>query len=220
MDQVSVLVTGAGGYIGSHTILELLRANVGSIVAIDNFINCLGSKIPDSLLRVEKLCDKVVTFYQIDICDGDALHNVFQKHKIDCVIHLAALKAVGESCQQPLKYYQNNITGAVTLFETMAKNGVKKLVFSSSATVYGEPKYLPINETHSTGKNCTSPYGKSKYFIEEILKDLSISDNDWNILSLRYFNPVGADESGMIGEDPNDVPNNLMPYISQVCLFF
>ncbi|XP_065168310.1 UDP-glucose 4-epimerase isoform X2 [Atheta coriaria] len=214
-----VLVTGGAGYVGSHTIIELLNSNY-SVVAIDNLVNCYAEKNqkPESLKRVEKITGKQIVFYNVDIRDKLALEKVFKTHKIDFVIHFAALKAVGESVQIPLMYYQNNIAGSSTLFQVMSDFSVKKLVFSSSATVYGTPQYLPITEEHITGQGCTNPYGKTKYFVEEILKDVCTSDKEWQVILLRYFNPVGAHESGLIGENPSGIPNNLMPYISQVAV--
>lgn len=219
MSALTILVTGGAGYVGSHTVLELLNAGY-NVICIDNLYNAYKSsnaKLPEALNRVEKLTGKSVIFYEVDICDRTALANVFARHKIDCVAHFAALKAVGESCRLPLQYYQNNVSGTCLLLEAMIAAGVFNFVYSSSATVYGEPKSLPIKETHPTG-NCTNPYGKSKYFTEEILRDLCTSDPHWNVISLRYFNPVGAHPSGQIGEDPNGEPNNLMPYISQVAV--
>jgi len=219
MASLTVLVTGGAGYVGSHTTLELLNAG-HNVVCIDNLSNAYcedGAELPEALKRVESITGKKLHFYAVDIRDVAGLKDVFQRHKIDCVAHFAALKAVGESCRLPLQYYQNNITGTSVLLEQMAAANVFKLVYSSSATVYGEPKILPIPETHAIG-NCTSPYGKSKYFTEEILKDLCGSDDRWRIISLRYFNPVGAHPTGRIGEDPNGEPNNLMPYISQTAV--
>lgn len=215
----TILVTGGAGYVGSHTILELLNAGY-NVVCIDNLYNAYraaGARLPESLLRVEQLTNKTVTFYEVNIRDRAALAAVFEKHPIDCVAHFAAMKAVGESCRLPLQYYENNVSGTCTLLEAMAAAKVFNFVYSSSATVYGEPKSLPIKESHPTG-NCTNPYGKSKYFTEEMLKDLCASDERWNVVSLRYFNPVGAHPSGRIGENPNGEPNNLMPYISQVAV--
>ncbi|RZC32658.1 UDP-glucose 4-epimerase [Asbolus verrucosus] len=215
----TVLVTGGAGYVGSHTVVELLNSNY-SVIAIDNLVNCYAHKKekPESLKRVEQLTGQTIVFYDVDIRNRQALDKIFKSHKIDSVIHFAALKAVGESVKTPLTYYQNNIAGSSTLFEVMQANGVKNVVFSSSATVYGTPQFLPMTEDHPTGQNCTNPYGKTKYFVEEILKDVCIADPDWKVISLRYFNPVGAHESGHIGEDPSGVPNNLMPYISQVAI--
>ncbi|KAJ8962511.1 hypothetical protein NQ318_000901, partial [Aromia moschata] len=200
----TILVTGGAGYVGSHTVVELLNNNY-TVIAIDNLVNCYanGNDKPESLKRVEKITGESVTFYNVDIRDREALNRIFKIHKIDSVIHFAALKAVGESVQIPLTYYQNNIAGSSTLFR---------------ATVYGNPQFLPITEEHPTGQGCTNPYGKTKYFVEEILKDVCASDPEWKVVLLRYFNPVGAHESGLIGEDPSGTPNNLMPYISQVAV--
>ncbi|KAJ8934524.1 hypothetical protein NQ314_013307 [Rhamnusium bicolor] len=215
----TILVTGGGGYVGSHTIVELLNNNY-SVIVIDNLVNCYAVEddMPEALKRVERLTKKSITFYNVDIGDREALDKIFKTHQIDSVIHFAALKAVGESVQIPLAYYQNNVGGSSILFEVMANNGVKSLVFSSSATVYGSPQFLPITEQHPTGQGCTNPYGRTKYFVEEILKDVCVSDPEWRVILLRYFNPVGAHESGLIGEDPSGIPNNLMPYISQVAV--
>lgn len=216
---ITILVTGGAGYVGSHTALELLNAGY-NVICIDNLYNAYrdaNSTLPESLRRVQQLANKSIKFYDIDIRDKNALADLFKTHKIDYVAHFAALKAVGESCRLPLQYYQNNVSGTCVLLEQMALANVFNFVYSSSATVYGEPQLLPIQETHPTG-NCTNPYGKSKYFTEEILKDLCASDKRWNVISLRYFNPVGAHPSGQIGEDPNGEPNNLMPYISQVAV--
>ena len=208
---MKILVTGGAGYIGSHTVVELLQAGY-EVVVIDN----LSNSSEESLNRVEQITGKKVEFIKGDILDGGLLDKIFSQNKIDSVIHFAGLKAVGESVQIPLKYYENNITGTIILCEAMARNGVKNIVFSSSATVYGDPHTVPITEEFPTG--ATNPYGRSKLFIEEILRDLYISDNDWNIALLRYFNPVGAHKSGQIGEDPNGIPNNLVPFISQVAV--
>lgn len=219
MTALTILVTGGAGYVGSHTVCELLNAG-HNVICIDNLYNAYKSAdtaLPESLCRVEELTGKSVLFYDIDIRNEAALADLFKRHKIDCVCHFAALKAVGESCRLPLQYYQNNVSGTCTLLEAMAQADVYNFVYSSSATVYGEPIELPIKESHPTG-NCTNPYGKSKYFTEEILKDLCASNSRWNVISLRYFNPVGAHPSGKIGEDPNGEPNNLMPYIAQVAV--
>lgn len=208
---MAILVTGGAGYIGSHTCVELLNAGY-DVVVVDNLYN---SK-EESLRRVEKITGKAVKFYNCDIRDAKGLAKVFGENDIDSVIHFAGLKAVGESCRIPLSYYENNIGGTVTLCEQMAKTGVKRLVFSSSATVYGDSP-IPYREDMHTG-HCTNPYGRTKYMIEEMLKDLYASDNEWSIALLRYFNPIGAHESGLIGEDPNGIPNNLLPYISQVAI--
>lgn len=209
---MTILVTGGAGYIGSHTIVELLNTG-NQVVVIDNLIN---SSI-EALQRVEELTGKSVTFYQGDILNKALLQKIFSENTIDSVIHFAGLKAVGESVSQPLRYYENNVTGTITLCQIMAEFNVKKIVFSSSATVYGDPSSLPITEDFPTG-NTTNPYGQSKLMVENILADLYHSDPSWNIARLRYFNPVGAHKSGRIGEDPNDIPNNLMPYIAQVAI--
>lgn len=208
---MKILVTGGAGYIGSHTVVELLQ-NGYEVVVVDNLSN--SSEI--SLQRVKQITGKTPLFVKGDILDAELLDQIFAEHSIDAVIHFAGLKAVGESVQVPLRYYENNISGTVVLCEAMARNGVKNIVFSSSATVYGDPHTVPITEEFPTG--ATNPYGRSKLFIEEILRDLYVSDNEWNIALLRYFNPVGAHKSGLIGEDPNGIPNNLMPFISQVAV--
>ncbi|GLH06092.1 UDP-glucose 4-epimerase [Gryllus bimaculatus] len=215
----TVLVTGGAGYVGSHTVVELLK-NSCTVVVIDNLVNsCKGSgTLPVCLQRVQDITGKPVIFYNVDLLDSKALESVFEKHKIDLVLHFAALKAVGESCQIPLSYYRNNVVGSIVLLETMKQYNVYKLVYSSSATVYGTPQYLPFTEAHPTGQGCTNPYGKTKYFVEEIIQDLVASDKKWSAVALRYFNPVGAHESGRIGEAPQGVPNNLMPYIAQVAV--
>ena len=207
----NILVTGGAGYIGSHTCVELLAAG-HNLVVIDNFSN---SK-PAVLGRVEQISGRPIPFMEVDIRDRGVLREVFRQHAIDAVIHFAGLKAVGESVSQPLRYYDNNISGSVALFEVMAESSVKTLVFSSSATVYGDPHSVPIREDFPL--SATNPYGRSKLILEDILRDLSRSDESWKIALLRYFNPVGAHESGIIGEDPNGVPNNLMPYIAQVAV--
>ena len=207
----NILITGGAGYIGSHTCIELLAAGC-QLVVIDNFSN---SK-PAVLGRVEQISGRSIPFMEVDIRDGSALRDVFRQHTIDAVIHFAGLKAVGESVAQPLRYYDNNICGSLTLFEVMAESGVKTLVFSSSATVYGDPHTVPIREDFPL--SATNPYGRSKLMLEDILRDISRADENWRIALLRYFNPVGAHESGIIGEDPNGIPNNLMPYITQVAV--
>ncbi|MXR69389.1 UDP-glucose 4-epimerase GalE [Shewanella sp. JBTF-M18] len=208
---MTILVTGGAGYIGSHTVVELLNDDQ-QVVIIDN----LSNSSVEALKRVEQITNKGVTFYQGDVLNKAFLQKVFTDHDIDAVIHFAGLKAVGESVAQPLRYYENNVTGTLVLCEVMAEFNVKNLVFSSSATVYGDPASLPITEDFPTG--ATNPYGQSKLMVEHILKDLHHSDASWNIARLRYFNPVGAHESGLIGEDPNDIPNNLMPFIAQVAV--
>lgn len=209
---MKILITGGAGYIGSHTLISLAKSGYDFIV-FDNLSN--SSK--ESIKRVEKIINKSISFEEGDIRDKKALSEVFKKYDIDSVIHFAGLKAVGESVEKPLKYYDNNINGTLVLLEVMKEFDCKKLVFSSSATVYGNPTTNPIKESFSTG-GTTNPYGTSKYMIEKILEDLYISDNSFKIVILRYFNPVGAHESGMIGEDPNGIPNNLMPFISQVAV--
>ena len=205
----TVLVTGGAGYIGSHTCVELLNAGF-EVVVCDNLYNASA----ESLKRVEKITGKACKFYQTDIRDREGMDKIFAENKIGSVIHFAGLKAVGESVRIPLDYYDNNIYGTLVLLETMKKHNVKKLVFSSSATVYGDPERLPIDE--DCRLSTTNPYGSTKLMIEGILKDLYVSDNSWNLILLRYFNPVGAHESGLIGEDPKGIPNNLTPYIAQV----
>ncbi len=207
----TILVTGGAGYIGSHTCLELLKEG-HDVVVVDNLSNSKET----ALNRVEELAGRNLTFYKTDLLDREALDEVFQAHDIDSVIHFAGFKAVGESVRIPLSYYHNNITGTLRLCEVMREHGVRKMVFSSSATVYGDPHEVPITEDFPL--SATNPYGRTKLFIEQILGDLYASDNEWNIALLRYFNPVGAHESGQIGEDPNGIPNNLMPYITQVAV--
>jgi len=207
---MSILVTGGAGYIGSHTAIELLNAG-REIVIIDNFSN---SK-PEVLEKIKEITKKDFKFYEIDYLNRQALEKVFEENEIEAVMNFAGYKAVGESVQKPLEYYENNMSGAVVLLQTMRKYGVKKFVFSSSATVYGDPEEIPITENCKTG-GTTNPYGTTKLFIEQILKDLYKSDNSWDIAILRYFNPVGAHESGLIGEEPQGIPNNLMPYVVRV----
>lgn len=207
-----VLVTGGAGYIGSHTCIELMSAG-HDVVVVDNLCN---SK-PESLHRVARIAGRPVAAFEcIDVRDRSALKAVFSAHSIDAVIHFAGLKAVGESVAKPLEYYDNNVNGTVTLCGVMAEHGVKALAFSSSATVYGDPVSVPIREDFATGP--TNPYGRSKWMVEHILRDLCAADPQWRIALLRYFNPVGAHESGLIGEDPNGIPNNLMPFVSQVAV--
>ena len=206
---MKILVTGGVGYIGSHTVVELQNAG-HDVVVVDNLSNAQAS-VQD---RVQKITGKAFAFVEADIRDRAAMEAAFAAHKIDAVIHFAGLKAVGESVAQPLRYYDNNVSGSVVLFETMAKFGVKSLVFSSSATVYGDPASVPIREDFPL--SATNPYGRSKLMIEDILRDLAKAEPDWRIALLRYFNPVGAHESGLIGEEPNGIPNNLVPYIAQV----
>ncbi|MGB4499601.1 MAG: UDP-glucose 4-epimerase GalE [Methylococcaceae bacterium] len=207
-----ILVTGGAGYIGSHTCVELLNAGY-ELVVVDNFSN---SK-PESLKRVKEITGKSVKLIEGDVRNRDLLREIFSSNKIDGVIHFAGLKAVGESVQKPLTYYDNNVSGSIVLAEVMAEFGIHILVFSSSATVYGNPENLPISENSPVGET-TNPYGGSKLMVEQIYTDLAKSNSAWKIALLRYFNPVGAHKSGMIGEDPSDIPNNLMPYISQVAV--
>lgn len=210
---MNILVTGGAGYIGSHTCLELLEAGYNVTVVDD-----LSNSSLEAIHRVEELSGKKITFHEINILDKEALTKVFTEASspFEGVIHFAGLKAVGESVQQPLRYYHNNITGTLVLCEVMAKQGVKNIIFSSSATVYGDPASVPIVETFPL--SCTNPYGRTKLMVEEILTDLHVADSSWNVCLLRYFNPVGAHKSGRIGEDPNGIPNNLVPYITQVAV--
>jgi len=209
---MTVLVTGGAGYIGSHTCVELLRAG-HEIAVIDNFCNSSA----ESLRRVSELTGKEIALHEVDITDRPALEGVFDQYSVDGVIHFAGLKAVGESNEIPLHYYHNNVAGSVTLCEVMKDKGVHRLLFSSSATVYGDPASVPIVESFPT--SATNPYGRSKLMVEEILRDLSKTPNSpWKIALLRYFNPIGAHESGTIGEDPKGIPNNLLPYVSQVAV--
>ena len=206
---MKILVTGGCGYIGSHTCVELLDSGY-DVVIVDN----LSNSKKDVVDKIEKITKKKVKFYEEDLCHYDKLDKIFEKEKIDAVIHFAGYKAVGESVAKPLMYYRNNIDSTLTLLEVMGKHNCKKIVFSSSATVYGKPKKLPITEDFPL--HTTNPYGSTKLMIEMILEDLYTSDNDWSIAILRYFNPIGAHKSGLIGENPNGIPNNLMPYIVKV----
>lgn len=208
---MSILVTGGAGFIGSHTVVELLE-NEQEVIVVDN----LSNSKKEALNRVEEITNKSLTFYKTDLLDKEGLDKIFNNHDIESVIHFAGYKAVGESVEKPLMYYHNNITGTIYLCEVMQKHGVKNIVFSSSSTVYGDPDEVPVKEDFPV--SATNPYGRTKLFIEEILKDLNTADDFWNIALLRYFNPVGAHPSGKIGEDPNDIPNNLMPYITQVAV--
>ena len=209
---MTVLVTGGMGYIGSHTCVELLKQGM-EVVIVDNLVNSSA----EAGRRVEQITDKNVTFYQIDVRDREKLDEVFRRHKIDCVIHFAGLKAVGESVRMPLEYYDNNLNSTIVLVQTMRKHNVKKIIFSSSATVYSGDNPMPLYETSRTG-NCTNPYGWTKYVCEQVLRDCVVADPSWSVVLLRYFNPVGAHESGLIGEDPRGIPNNLMPFISQTAI--
>lgn len=211
MSSSKILVTGGAGYIGSHTCLLLLEAGF-EVVVVDN----LSNSSLESLRRVEKITGKTVVFYSASICEDKKLQTIFDEHKISGVIHFAGLKAVGESTEIPLKYYEENVFGTINLLKVMQRNGCKRIVFSSSATVYGNPESVPITEDFPT--STTNPYGSSKLFIEEILKDVSKANSDWHTMILRYFNPVGAHKSGLIGEDPQGIPNNLVPFISQVAV--
>ena len=209
---MAVLVTGGAGFIGSHTVVELQNAGY-DVVVVDN----LANSSEKSLERVEAITGKKVPFYKVDILDRDGLNAVFEKENIDSCIHFAGLKAVGESVQKPWEYYQNNIAGTLTLVDVMRQHGVKNIIFSSSATVYGDPAQIPITEQCPKGQ-CTNPYGWTKSMLEQILSDIQKADNEWNVILLRYFNPIGAHKSGTIGENPNGIPNNLMPYITQVAV--
>lgn len=208
---MSVLITGGAGYIGSHTCIEMQNAGY-DVVVVDN----LDNSSSEALRRVEKITGKAVKFYKEDVRDKAALRRIFTENSIDAVIHFAGLKAVGESVREPIKYYDNNLISTISLLEVMNEFGVKKIVFSSSATVYGVATEMPLKEGMPLG--AINPYGRTKYFIEEILRDLYIADSSWCIALLRYFNPIGAHKSGLIGEDPKGIPNNLMPYISQVAV--
>lgn len=209
---MAILITGGCGFIGTHTCIEMLTAGY-DILVLDNYYN----SDPIALERVRMLSGKNFPFYECDIRDADGLRKIFERHTIDAVIHFAGLKAVGESVEKPLAYYENNVGGTVTLCQVMAEAGCKRMIFSSSATVYGMSNPSPLLETYPTGA-VTNPYGRTKYVIEEILKDVCVSDPEWSVVLLRYFNPIGAHESGQIGENPNGIPNNLMPYISQVAI--
>lgn len=207
-----ILVTGGAGYIGSHTCVELLNEGY-EVVVVDNLYNASEK----ALDRVKEITGKDLTFYKADIRDKKALDEIFDKEKVDAVIHFAGLKAVGESVAKPLEYYENNIAGTLNLCEVMRNHGVKNIIFSSSATVYGDPAFIPITEECPKG-TCTNPYGWTKWMLEQILTDLQKADPEWNVILLRYFNPIGAHQSGMIGEDPKGIPNNLLPYVAQVAI--
>lgn len=209
---MNILLTGGAGYIGSHTIIELDKAG-HSVVVVDNLVN----SNPESLRRVAKIIGKVIPFYEVDVRDKEALSKVFDDNKFDAVIHFAGLKAVGESVSKPLEYYHNNMTGTFILLDVMRQHQCKNIIFSSSATVYGEPAIIPITEECPKG-HCTNPYGQTKSMLEEVLMDVQKADSEWNVVLLRYFNPIGAHQSGMIGENPNGIPNNLMPYITQTAV--
>lgn len=209
---MAILVTGGAGFIGSHTCVELLNAGY-EVIVVDNLCN----SSQESLRRVEKITGKNVKFYEADIRDTDVLNQIFDKESVECVIHFAGLKAVGESVAKPLEYYDNNISGTLRLCDVMRNHGVKNIIFSSSATIYGEPAFVPITEECPKGI-CTNPYGWTKWMLEQILTDLHTADPEWNVVLLRYFNPIGAHKSGLIGEDPKGIPNNLMPYVAQVAI--
>jgi UDP-glucose 4-epimerase len=209
---MAVLVTGGAGYIGSHTCVELLNSGY-EVVVMDNLYNSNEK----ALERVEEITGKKVTFYHVDMLDKEAMNEIFEKENIDSVIHFAGYKAVGESVRKPLEYYHNNITGTLNLCDVMRNHGVKNIIFSSSATVYGDPAFVPITEDCPKGQ-ITNPYGQTKGMLEQILTDLHVSDPEWNVVLLRYFNPIGAHKAGIIGEDPKGIPNNLVPYIAQVAV--
>ena len=209
---MKILVTGGAGYIGSHTCVELLE-NDYEVVILDNLYNSSEKAVN----RIETITNKKVTFYKTDLLNKEEMNAIFEKEKIDAVIHFAGLKAVGESVRKPLEYYQNNITGTLNLIDVMKKHNVKNIIFSSSATVYGNPASIPITEECPKGV-CTNPYGWTKWMLEQILSDVYTSDPEWNVMLLRYFNPIGAHESGLIGEDPKGIPNNLLPYVAQVAI--
>ena len=209
---MNILLTGGAGYIGSHTIIELDKAG-HSVVVVDNLVNSNH----ESLRRVSIIIGKEIPFYEVDVRDKENLSKVFEENKIDAVIHLAGLKSVGESVSKPLEYYHNNMTGTFTLLDVMCQHNCKNIIFSSSATVYGDPAIIPITEECPKG-NCTNPYGQTKSMLEEVLMDVQKADPEWNVVLLRYFNPIGAHQSGMIGENPIGIPNNLMPYITQTAV--
>lgn len=209
---MKILVTGGAGYIGSHTCVELLNAGY-DVVVVDNLYNASAK----ALDRVREITGKDLTFYEADILDAPKMDEIFKKEQVDCVIHFAGLKAVGESVVKPLEYYKNNINGTLVLCETMRKNGCKNIIFSSSATVYGNPAFIPITEECPKGTP-TNPYGWTKWMIEQILTDLHTADPEWNVILLRYFNPIGAHKTGLMGEDPKGIPNNLLPYVAQVAI--
>ena len=209
---MKILVTGGAGYIGSHTCVELLE-NDYEVVILDNLYNSSEKAVN----RIETITNKKVTFYKTDLLNKEEMNAIFEKEKIDAVIHFAGLKAVGESVRKPLEYYQNNITGTLNLIDVMKKHNVKNIIFSSSATGYGTPASIPITEECPKGV-CTNPYGWTKWMLEQILSDVYTSDPEWNVMLLRYFNPIGAHESGLIGEDPKGIPNNLLPYVAQVAI--
>ncbi len=209
---MKILLTGGAGYIGSHTAVELYSAG-HEVVIVDSLVN---SK-EEAVRRTEKITGKSIPFYKADVRDREAMDSIFKAHKIDAVIHFAGLKAVGESCVKPLEYYENNMNATFVLLDVMRNNGCKNIIFSSSATVYGNPAIIPITEECPKG-HCTNPYGQTKSMLEEVLSDVQKADPEWNVVLLRYFNPIGAHKSGLIGENPNGIPNNLMPYITQTAI--
>ena len=209
---MKILVTGGAGYIGSHTCVELLNAGY-EVVIVDNLYNASGQAVE----RIQEITGKTVDFYKTDISDREKLERIFSAHAIDAVIHFAGYKAVGESVQKPIEYYRNNIAGTLVLTDVMRAAGVKNIIFSSSATVYGDPAFVPITEDCPKGI-CTNPYGWTKWMLEQILTDIHTADPEWNVILLRYFNPIGAHKSGRIGEDPKGIPNNLLPYVAQVAI--
>ena len=209
---MKILVTGGAGYIGSHTCVELLNAGY-DVVIVDNLYNS-NAKAVD---RIRQITGKELVFYETDMKDREALDRIFSEEKVDAVIHFAGYKAVGESVQKPMEYYSNNISGTLTLTKVMQEHGVKNIIFSSSATVYGDPAFVPITEDCPKG-TCTNPYGWTKWMLEQILTDIHTSDPSWNVILLRYFNPIGAHSSGLIGEDPKGIPNNLLPYVAQIAI--
>lgn len=210
---MQILVTGGAGYIGSHTCVELINSGY-EVIVVDNLYN----SSEEAIKRVELITGSRVKFYKNDLTDRAAVEKIFEENKIDAVIHFAGLKAVGESVSKPIEYYYNNLVGTLILTDVMRNQNVKNIVFSSSATVYGNPDRLPITEECDTGRGITNPYGQTKFMLEQILTDIYVSDNEWNVILLRYFNPIGAHESGRIGEDPNGIPNNLLPYVAQVAV--
>ena len=207
-----ILVTGGAGYIGSHTCVELLKEGY-DVTIVDNLYNASEKAVE----RVERITGKKVTFYKEDICSRTAMEQIFEREAVDAVIHFAGYKAVGESVAKPVEYYQNNLVGTLTLCDVMRKHGVKNIIFSSSATVYGDPAEIPITENFPKG-TCTNPYGWTKWMLEQVLTDIQTADPEWNVILLRYFNPIGAHKSGLIGEDPKGIPNNLLPYVAQVAI--
>lgn len=207
-----ILVTGGAGYIGSHTCVELLKEGY-DVTIVDNLYNASEKAVE----RVERITGKKVTFYKEDICSRTAMEQIFEREAVDAVIHFAGYKAVGESVAKPVEYYQNNLVGTLTLCDVMRKHGVKNIIFSSSATVYGDPAEIPITENCPKG-TCTNPYGWTKWMLEQVLADIQTADPEWNVILLRYFNPIGAHKSGLIGEDPKGIPNNLLPYVAQVAI--